>query len=70
MGEWIKENPGLYAVINFSLCLIVVMIALKFYIDYRVDDRIINEYQKPIVEKLDTLIKYYQDERIYRVKNN
>jgi len=70
MGEWIRENPGLYAVLNFALCLIFLMIAVKVYADYRIDNRIINEYQKPIVEKLDTLIKYYQDERVYRSGNN
>ena len=70
MGEWIKENLGLYAVINFALCLIIVMVVVKAYADYRIDHRIIDEYQKPIVEKLDTLIKYYQDEREYRSENN
>lgn len=59
MGEWIKKNPLLYALINFALCLLIVTFAVKVYADYRIDDRIINEYQKPIVEKLDTLIKLY-----------
>lgn len=63
MGEWIKENPVLSSIINCALCLIIVFLLIKIYVDNRIDKRIIYEYQKPIVEKLDTLIKLYSDER-------
>lgn len=70
MGEWIKENPVLSALINCTLCLVMLFLIIKIYVDKRIDNRIIYEYQKPIVEKLDTLIKYYSDEREYRDKDN
>lgn len=70
MGEWIKENPVLSALINCALCLVILFLVIKIYVDKRIDNRIIYEYQKPIVEKLDTLIKYYNDEREYRDKDN
>lgn len=63
MGEWIKDNPILSSIINCALCLIIVFLLIKIYVDNRIDKRIIYEYQKPIVEKLDTLIKLYSDER-------
>lgn len=65
MEEWIKKNPILYALINFALSLLILMIAIKIYADYRIDHKIIHEYQKPIVEKLDTIINLYRDERRY-----
>lgn len=74
MGEWMKNNPILSALINFALCLIVLFAifftSVKTYIDRRIDYRIIEEYQKPIVEKLDTLIILYSNERSDRTNNN
>ena len=63
MGEWMKENPVLSAVINCALCVILFFLLIKIYVDKRIDHRIINEYQRPIVERLDTIIKLYNDER-------
>jgi len=64
MGEWIKRNPVAYALINFALCIVFVVFVIRIYVNTRIDERIINEYQKPIIEKLDILIKLYcEDER-------
>lgn len=59
MGEWLRENPVLSSLINIALCLIIVILLIKIYVNKRIDDRIINEYQQPIVEKLDSLINYF-----------
>lgn len=73
MDERIKNHPFLYALINLALGVIFTLIMCKFYfkgyIDDRIDHRIINEYQQPIIGKLDTLINYYQDERRDEVRD-
>lgn len=61
MGDWLKNNPILSSFINISLCIIVILLFVRIYIDKRIDNRIINEYQKPIIEKLDTLINLYKN---------
>ena len=40
MGEWIKRNPVLYALINFALCLLIGLFILKIYVDYRVNSKV------------------------------
>ena len=63
MGEWLKDNPVLSSLINIALCIIIMLLFIRMYVYRRIDDRIINEYQKPIIEKLDTLINYYDGNR-------
>jgi len=70
MGEWIRKNPVLCVFINLGLSLIILLFAIRLYVNYKIDndvdglidDKIINEYQQPIVEKLDILIELYNDE--------
>lgn len=40
MGEWIKRNPIAYALINFTVCLLIGLAILKVYVDYRVDNKV------------------------------
>lgn len=42
MGEWIKRNPALYALINFALCLFICAFLLKIYVDYRVNKQVVD----------------------------
>lgn len=63
MGSWIKNNPVSYAIINMVICILLLTLIFKVYTDNRIDKRIIEEYQQPIVEKLDILINYYEDGR-------
>lgn len=59
MGDWLKDNPVLSSLINIALCIIILILIINIHVNKRIDKRIINEYQKPIIEKLDTLINYY-----------
>ena len=70
MGSWIKNNPISYAIINMVLCILLLSLIFKVYTDNRIDKRIIEEYQQPIVEKLDTLINYYEDGRRDKNRDN
>lgn len=63
MGEWLKDNPVLSSLINIALCIIIFVLIINIHVNKRIDKRIINEYQKPIIEKLDTIIKYYDGRR-------
>jgi len=67
MDERIKNHLFLSALVTLSLGIVLTLVICKFYfkeyIDDRIDHRIINEYQQPIIEKLDTIIKYYEDGR-------
>jgi len=59
MNAWLKDNPVLSSLINIALCIIIVVLLIRIHVNKRIDKRIIEEYQIPIVEKLDTLIDYY-----------
>lgn len=48
MGEWIKRNPVLYALINFALCLLIGLFILKIYVDYRVNSKV-HEIEQQLV---------------------
>ena len=37
MGERILRHPIIYALINLALCVIIILVLGKFYVDYRVD---------------------------------
>jgi hypothetical protein len=67
MDERINNHPFIYALINLALGIVLTLLICKIYfkdyIDDRIDHRIINEYQQPILNKLDTLINYYEDGR-------
>lgn len=67
MNAWLKDNPVYSILINIFLSLIIGSILIMFYVDnqmdVKIDDRIINEYQKPIIDKLDILINLYNDEQ-------
>lgn len=63
MGNWLKENPIGSMLLNIALYLIILLLIIKLYINDRIDNRIINEYQKPIIEKLDTIIDHYDEQR-------
>jgi tetrahydromethanopterin S-methyltransferase subunit G len=58
MGEKIRENPILYAIVNFALCLITVIIFAKFYIDYRFND--ISDKVDNINSNIETIIEYLE----------
>jgi hypothetical protein len=62
MGEKIIENPILYAIINLAAVVIIMLFFCKIYIDVAIKIEMSNR-QDPIVEKLDTLINIYKNER-------
>jgi len=67
MGEWIRKNPILYALINFSLCIIVVSFLLKVYIDYRIDKKMEKiEIQLNVIESsTDTILEIMKEGNVY-----
>ena len=73
MGEKILKYPLIYALVNLALLTLLsfsfILIFGKPYVDNRMDERIIEEYQKPIVGKLDTLINLYSNGRGIEVRD-
>lgn len=61
MSDWLKNYPIAAHTINIVLCLIIMILFIRIYINARIDNRIINDYQKPVIEKLDTLINMYDN---------
>jgi hypothetical protein len=66
MNKVIRNHPAAMWFLNLAICIMLFLILMRVYTYPRIDRRIIEKYQIPVVEKLDTLINLYTDEREYR----
>ena len=64
MGEWIKRNPILSALINFALCLLLVLAITKIYVDYKFNDEIgkLKQQLNTIESSTDTILEILKGE--------